>query len=716
MEKTKLSFKVLGMTCTNCANIVEKALKQIPQVEFASVNLSTSTAFIVAKEEIPFEVIRSTVEKVGYEASLDFGKNIEAKRYQQARNNLVLSWLLTIPLIVLMIQHMVFQESHYFSVLELLISAIIIFLIGRKTFKSSIIAMRHKHMNMDCLIVFGSASAWLTGILKLFGFEIESFAAIGAMIMTFHLTGRFIESYLRDKASKQIESLLRLKVKEVVVLHEGKELIMPVEAVKEGSVVLVKPGDVIPVDGIVLEGQSWVDQSLVSGESIPVLKTENQEVVGGTMNLSGILKIKTTKVGKDSFLEQMLELVQFAQGSKIPIQALVDRITAKFVPFILFLSAFTFAFWIISYQPLKPYIESLAAAVPWLRTSYGATNFAIFAAISTVVIACPCALGLATPMALMIGTTVAAKKGILIRNAEVIQTSKDIKVVLFDKTGTLTEGKLAVVHHDLTPEDIVAVASIERFSNHPLAKAISTLTEKYVEVADFIETPGEGVQGIVNGRIYSIGKPKDGSKYFNDQVEIIVEVRKDGQRVGVIRLKDVLRSDARIAINELKKFGVKTVLISGDNHKNVEYVSKELGIDEYYSEVKPDEKLSIVRNYQARHGKVAMVGDGINDAASIKGADVGIAVASATDLALTSADAVIIHGGLQNVSTILKISRKVFSTIKYNLLWAFVYNVMAIPAAMMGLLHPLIAELAMIMSSVTVILNSIASQSRLNNL
>ncbi len=416
MEKVKLNFKVLGMTCANCANIVEKALKQIPQVEFASVNLSTSTAFVVAKEDLPFEIIKSAVERVGYEVSLDFGEDEESKRYAQAKISVILSWIFTAPLIVLMFQHML-QHSFYSLYLEIAFSAVVIFFIGKKTFKGAVIAMRHRHMNMDCLIVFGSSAAWLTGLLKLFLSNTESFAAIGAMIMAFHLTGRFIESHLRDKASKQVRSLLRLRAKEVTVIQENKEIAVPLEAVKEGFVVLVRPGDVIPVDGKVMEGSSWVDQSIVTGESIPVPKQENDEVIGGTVNLSGVLKVNVTKVGKDSFLEQMLELIQVAQGSKIPIQALVDKITARFVPLILLLALGTFFFWLLGYHSIQPFLDNLAKYIPWLKHLHSSVNFAIFAAISTLVIACPCALGLATPMALMIGTTTAARKGLLIRNA-----------------------------------------------------------------------------------------------------------------------------------------------------------------------------------------------------------------------------------------------------------------------------------------------------------
>ncbi|AEH50169.1 heavy metal translocating P-type ATPase [Pseudothermotoga thermarum DSM 5069] len=715
MEKKSITFKVLGMTCVNCANIVEKALRQIPKVKFAAVNLSTSTAFIVSEEDIPFDVIRTTVESVGYEAVLDYNSSEEEKRYLQAKKYLILSWILTLPLLILMIIHM-FSYDHfwhrYLLVFEVSVSAAIVFLIGRKVFKSAVIAITHKHTNMDSLIAIGSTAAWLTGFLKLFDLKIESFASIGAMIMTFHLTGKFIESRLRDKALKQVQSLLKLKAKQAIVLNDNEEIIMPIEAVKENYIVLVKPGDLIPVDGVVVEGQSWVDQSLINGEPIPVFKKENDEVVSGTVNLSGVLKVRATKVGKDSFLEQILQLVQLAQGSKIPIQATVDKITNAFVPFVLVLSVFSFVFWLFAFDKLKPFLINLSQVIPWMVHIENALNFAIFAAISTLLIACPCALGLATPMALLIGTTVAAKKGILVKNAEAVQTSKDVKVVLFDKTGTLTEGKLLVLKHNLSSEDLLAVASIERFSNHPIAKAISSLVENYVEVFDFVEVPSKGVYGVVNGSRYFIGKPVD--EYdFKNQLEIVVEVRKNDEKIGIIVLGDRIRKDARTAIEKLKELGMRTVLVSGDKKENVEYVAKLVGIEDFYAEVKPDEKLSIVRNYQTKFGKVAMVGDGINDAASVKGADVGIALATGTDITITSADVIIMRENLQNIPEFIKMSKKMFSTIKWNLIWAFGYNILALPIAAMGLLHPLVAELAMIASSITVTVNSLALQRRI---
>jgi len=707
-KEVKKTFTITGMTCATCAKTVERALRKIDGVKFAAVNLATSTGFIVAEREIPFEELKKIVEEVGYGVTTESPEDVERKRYKESKRNFILAWIVTAPLALLMIYHMFVSKIPYFSWIEVFAGAFVTFYVGRSTIKGAWIALTHKHTNMDTLIFFGAVTSWITAVLESLGLSVMSFGAIGAMIVAFHITGRFIESLLRDRASKEIKALLKLQSKEARVLTDQGEVLTPIEAVKEGFIVFVKPGERIPVDGQIIEGGSSIDESVITGESMPVLKKEGDEVIEGSLNPSSPLKIKVTKVGEDTFLSQMIKLVQEAQGSKVPIQALADRITMWFVPTIIALAVTSAVVWYFNYDRFLPFVEKARQVLPWIVKTSDPLTFAIFVSVATIVIACPCALGLATPMALVTGTGLAAKKGLLIRNAEAIQTSKDIKIVLSDKTGTLTEGKPKVVNHNLSDDVLKTVASMERNSNHPLAKAISNLSSEIIDLEGVEEISGEGIKAIYDGKEYFVGKPLDYTKYETllNEGKTVVEVRRDGEILGFIAVEDPIRKDTPEAIRKFKEMGITLVVVTGDNRKTAEAVAKRLGIDNVHAGVKPSEKLDLVRSYQASGGKVAMVGDGMNDAAALKGADVGIALGSGTDLAIDSADIIITKEGISRVVEVIKISRRTFSIIKQNLFWAFFYNAVAIPMAMMGLLHSVIAEIEMAFSSITVTLNS----------
>ncbi|KUK57724.1 MAG: Heavy metal translocating P-type ATPase [Synergistales bacterium 53_16] len=709
----KRSLRITGMTCATCARNVERALQKTEGVRFAAVNLATDTAFLVLDEDVPQTRLKEAVEKAGYGVTTESADDLEKRRYYEAKQNLLVALSITVPLSVLMILHMVGAHMPWFVLLEVIAGGVVVFYAGRKTIKGAWIALVHWHTNMDTLIFFGSVASWVTAVLNFLGLPVASFGSIGAMIVTLHITGRYVESRLRDRAAKEVKSLLKIQAREARIrTEEGEEFNVPIEAVKEGFTVIVKPGERIPVDGTVTEGRSSVDESMITGEPIPLEKTPGNEVTGGSLNLTGLLVVKATKTGEDSFLSQMISLVQEAQGAKIPIQALADRITLFFVPTILVLAVSAAVFWYLRYDLMLPFINAARSWLPWVLETEGAVSFAVFVFVATLVIACPCALGLATPMALVAGTGAAYKQGLIIRNAEAIQTSRDIGVVVVDKTGTVTVGSPKVVRHDLQPEDLAYVIAAEKQSNHPLAKAITAVEDEKNNlsdvVEDFEETSGEGIRFRAKGEAYVVGKPEDFSAYTSDLEagRTVVEVRKGGRRAGCFVIEDPIRDDSAQAVRKLKESGIVPVMATGDNEKTARAVADRVGIDVVHAGVRPERKLDIVRGYQAEGKKVMMVGDGMNDAAALKGADIGIAIGSGMDLAIDSADVVIVKGGLSKVVSAVGISLKTFKVIGQNLFWAFLYNVVAIPLAMAGLLHPAVAEAAMAFSSISVVLNS----------
>lgn len=702
-------IQIGGMTCVNCANRVERGLKKIDGVKFASVNLATESAFVISDREITDKEIKEAVQWAGYSVLKGDREDLSQARYKKAKERLIIAWIVTLPLSLLMILHMLGIHIPGFVLIEVISVAFLAFYCGMATIKSAWIAFRHFHSNMDTLITIGTITSWLTAVLNLIGLPIISFGTIGGMIITIHLTGRFIESNLRDKAAKEIKALIALQAKEATVILDNEEIKVPIAMLKKEQLIKVKPGERIPVDGIVVEGVSAVDESFISGEPIPKKKDKNDEVIGGSINLSGILIVKAMKIGEESFLAQMITLIKEAQGAKVPIQALADNITNYFVPIIISLAAISGLIWFFNLNNYQPFLLKAKEIFPWILITDNNFSFAAFVFISTVVIACPCALGLATPMALVVGSGIAAKKGLIIRNAEAIQISKDIEYVLMDKTGTITQGQPAVIEYNIPEEEVEIVASIESNSHHPLAQAIAGMKKDRIKVDDVREVPGEGVEAKYNGIKYFIGKPEKSKDYsvFQKKGQTVVEVWKEEKKIGFIVLADQIRHDSKEAISNLKKLRVIPVMVTGDNQITADAVAKEMGIDEVYAGVRPEDKLTIVRKYQATGKKVLMIGDGINDAASLKGADIGVAMGKGADLALDSADIVIVKEGISGLIHSITISTNIFRIIKQNLFWAFLYNVLAIPMAMLGLLHPAISEGAMIFSSITVTLNSL---------
>lgn len=709
-EEKKRSFRITGMTCATCAMIVERALMKVDGVKFAAVNLATETAFVILEKDVPQVILEEAVKKAGYGVSYESREDFEVRRFLAFKRSVILAWSLTAPLMMLMFLHMAGHHMPWFSFIEVLASALVVFVAGRRTIKGAWIALTHFHANMDVLVFLGSVMSFLTALLAMAGLFEVSFGSVGAMIMSIHLTGRYIESRLRDRATKEIKSLLKLKAQEALLLtDDGSEITVPIEAVKEGSFVLVKPGERVPVDGEIVDGISSVDESMITGEPVPALKEPGDRLISGSLNLSGLLKVRVDRVGEDTFLSQMISLIQEAQGSKVPIQAFADRVTNVFVPVVVMLAVISSVLWAFNMDKWAGFLDMARQILPWVTKVDDPLSFGVFVFVTTIVIACPCALGLATPMALVTGTSKAMRHGLVIRNGEAIQTTKDIGIVMFDKTGTLTLGSPKVVDHNLADEAANIAGALESLSNHPLGKAISELKKFDVKIEEFEEIVGEGVKGKVDGHVYEVGRPADASVYeaLLEKGYIVVEVKRDGFIVGYIAIFDPIREDSFEAVKCLKDMGIEVVLVTGDNEITAKTVAKALGIDEVHWGVRPEDKMSIVRDYQATGKKVMMTGDGMNDAAALKAADVGVAMGSGTDLAIDSADVVILQGGAAKVVSLIEISKETFRVIRQNLKWAFGYNVVAIPLAMSGLLHPIIAEGAMALSSISVIINSL---------
>jgi P-type Cu+ transporter len=558
-----------------------------------------------------------------------------------------------------------------------------------------------------------------------------SFVEMAATIMTFHLLGRYLENKAKGRASQAIKKLLKLGAKTARVERDGEEVEVPVKDLSLGDIMIVRPGDKIPTDGEVTEGESHVDESIATGESIPVEKSPGAQVLGATINKEGRLKVKATRVGADTFLAQVIKLVEQAQSSKVPIQEFADRVTAKFVPAVIVIALATFTTWWLFADSLRPVLEWGANFLPWVDPAITPLMAATLAAIAVLVIACPCALGLATPTALMVGSGLGAERGILIRSGEAIQTLKDIKMVVLDKTGTITKGEPELTDVvAASGEDEAAVlalaAAVEHASEHPLAQAVvQGARDRGItigDVAQFKSVTARGVQGKVDGHHVLIGNRAlldesgvDGLEALDDaladleaQGRTAVLVARDGAAVGIVAVADAIKADSKRAVRAMHDLGLTVVMVTGDNARAAQAVADEVGIDEVLAGVLPEGKVDEIRKLQDRFGQhVAMVGDGINDAPALKQANVGIAIGAGADVAIEAADITLVKGELTKVVEAIRLSQATFAKIVQNLFWAWGYNLVAIPIAAAGLLHPMIGVIAMTASSLSVIGNSI---------
>jgi len=771
MTDMKRVFRVEGMHCAGCSSAVEKSLQRIEGVS-ASVSLPAESATVTYPEEtVTFEDLRAAVEGAGYELlepEAPGGSRAAAERERlreserkvaRARRLMWSAWAITVPLMLWMIPEMAFGVVWPSA----LVFDIAMAGPGGETMASALRSARSGTPNMDVLIAMGSGVAVLTGawaVLHAAGVAppVMDFAGIGAMIVAIHLTGRFIETKARGRTSSAIQALMSLEAPTARVERDGDERQMPTSEVRVGDVMVVRPGERIPTDGEVVEGHSAVDESLATGESLPVEKEPGDEVIGATVNRQGVLRVRATGVGEDTFLANVVRMVEEAQASKVPIQEFADRVTAIFVPTILVVAAVALVSWLAFPSALGAVAGWAAAFLPWVNPGIGPVSLAVFAAVAVLVIACPCALGLATPTALMVGTGLGAQRGILIRDGAAIQTLESADTLVFDKTGTLTRGEPRVIEvhavsagrtietvasgHAAGPgraagvaqdpdgdadrgtlEALRLAAALERLSEHPLARAVVTeARERGIDVpgADDVEAVvGRGVRGRVDGRRVLVGSER---LFADEGVELgpaleragaletsghtVVFVAADREPLALLAIADPVKEDAARTLAELRDLGYRTVMLTGDNERTAAAVADRLGIDDYRARLLPEQKVEIVRDLQARGRTVAFIGDGINDAPALKSANVGIAVGTGTDIAIESADITLVRGDLAAVLRATRLARATFRKIRQNLFWAYFYNVVAIPVAFLGLLHPAIAETAMALSSITVVGNA----------
>lgn len=731
MSEIKKTFNVKGMHCASCVNVIEKKLKKVDGVVNATANLATNKATVTYHDHVSPESLSSAVKTVGYELVVEDKKEMDHMNHggseANLKENVIVSLILVSISVLIMAWEIFFPMSHtiaeFFHHLLPLFATYMLFVVGRPYLAGIWRFIKYKKADMDSLVGIGTLVAFLYSFV-LTAFE-EPLAAylntehtyydVVIVVIGLITLGKYLEVRAKSHTSDAIKKLIGLQAKTARVIRDGKEVDVPIQEVQIDDVIRVRPGEKVPVDGIITEGESSVDESMVTGESIPVDKTIGAQVIGATMNKSGSFLMKANKIGSDTMLSQIIRLVEEAQGSKAPIQRMADRVSEIFVPAVLILSLLTFAGWVLL---TGNYINGLVSMI------------------SVLVIACPCAMGLATPTAIMVGTGKGAEHGILIKDAESLEIANKIQTVVFDKTGTLTNGKPEVTEiialGKENEKDILRLAaSIEKGSEHSLAEAIVKKADednlRLNSVTKFQSIAGHGVQGVLDKDTIYLGNKKlmDKEKIeYKTESERISRLESEGKTVmllarnnklvGIIAVADTIKDSAKAGIAALHKQGIETIMITGDNQQTANAIAKELGIKRVLAEVLPHEKESEIRKIQSEGKKVAMVGDGINDAPALVTADIGIAMGTGTDVAIEAADITLINKDLRSVASAIELSKKTMKTIKMNLFWAFGYNVVLIPVAM-GLfypffhllLSPILASLAMASSSVSVVSNSL---------
>ena len=725
-NQEKLILDIKGMESQHCVNIVEKSIKKLKGVYEVKVNMVTSKADVTFdKNIISLEKIIEAVVNSGYfaEASkekIDSHQEGKEKEIKDYKNKFIISLIFSIPLIYFSMGGLIglsIPEINklFLGIIEFMLATPVIYT-GRNFYIQGFRSIRNLMPNMDSLIAIGTGTAYIYSIFVLFTTEGEFYFEIAALLITFILLGRYLEAIAKGKTSEAIKKLIGLQVKTATVIRNGKEIEIQIEHVLVGDIVLVKPGQKIPVDGTIISGNSSVDEGMITGESIPVEKNSGDKVIGSTINKTGSFKFKAEKVGSETMLAQIIKLVEEAQGSKAPIQNMADKISLYFVPFVVTIAFLSFIIWYFIFN--QGFIFSL-------------TTF-----IAVLIIACPCALGLATPTAVMVATGKGAENGILIKSAEALQLVQSIDTIIFDKTGTLTKGKpeltdVYAVNSYKENDILMFAAAVEKNSEHPLAEAIIKGAENkniaIPEVSNFKAVPGKGIEAKIKNKIILLGnrllmhENKISFSLFENKIinlesqgKTVMLIAENKKVIGLIAVQDTLKENAINAVNALKNMNLDVIMITGDNKRTADAIANILGIKKIIAEVLPEEKANEVKKLQFERKKVAFVGDGINDSPALTQADIGIAIGSGTDIAIESGEIVLIKDDLNDVVKSIKLSKYSMRKIKQNLFWAFIYNIIGIPVAagvlfpLTGwLLNPAIAGAAMAFSSLSVVANSL---------
>ena len=737
-NKNKLDIITLpieGMTCASCVLRVERALKNIDGVQDAIVNLATEQAQVkIDPSKVDFEKLKEAIQKAGYNVIEpkgdkflieDFVDKEREKHLTELKDDLKFSLLFTIPVFVIsmLVMYKPFQDAiggflNYTSYLLFVLTTPVVFKSGKRFFKIAYNNLKHFSSDMNTLVAVGTGSAYLysaviTFLPEMFGIDIHQthhqvYYDTSAVIITLILFGRYLEAKSKSKTSQAIKKLIGLKPKTANVLKNGNEITIKIDELKINDLVIVRPGERIPADGFIINGFSAVDESMITGESIPVEKKEGEKVIGGTINLYGSFNFRVTATGKSSVLGQIIRLVEEAQASKAPIQNLADKIASVFVPIVILIAILTFVGWIL----------------------FGATfSTALIHFVAVLIIACPCALGLATPTALIVGAGIGADNGILIKNAQSLELTHKITDLVLDKTGTITEGKPKVDEIIFLKENnkefnLRLIASAENKSEHPIAKAIRDYAIEnkisLIEPDYFKYFPGFGVEANFGEDRVLIGTEDLMGKNeidFSSSLELINKLFSEGKilvfvainqnPVGIISISDPIKKNSVQAIKKIKSLEINVMMITGDNEETARSIAEKTGIEKYFARVLPDEKAKVIRNLKGEKKIIAMVGDGINDAPALTEADVSIAMSSGTDIAMETADITLMKNDLMDVYKAIKLSHLTIKAVKQNLFWAFIYNVIGIPLASAGFLNPMVAAGAMSLSSISVVTNSL---------
>ncbi|MEB7788715.1 heavy metal translocating P-type ATPase [Staphylococcus equorum] len=715
----KAELDVIGMTCAACSNRIEKVLNRDAGVEHANVNLTTENATIAYNPEMTsIDDLIKKIQKIGYDAKPKQAASEKSSQKEQElkhkRNKLIISAILAAPLLLTMFVHLFgMQIPHIFMNpwFQFALATPVQFIIGWQFYVGAYKNLRNGSANMDVLVALGTSAAYFYSLyemikwLNLTNYTPHLYFETSAVLITLILFGKYLETRAKTQTTNALSELLNLQAKEARLLRNQEELMIPLNEVVQGDHLIIKPGEKIPVDGKVIKGTTSIDESMLTGESIPIEKVQNDNVIGSTMNKNGSITVEATKVGKDTALASIIKVVEEAQGSKAPIQRLADIISGYFVPIVVGIALLTFIVWITLVQT-------------------GQFEPALVAAIAVLVIACPCALGLATPTSIMVGTGKAAENGILFKGGEHIERTHQVNTVVLDKTGTITNGKPVVTDFDGDDKVLQLLASAEKGSEHPLAESIVNYAKKnhipFLEVAHFEAIPGHGIKATIDGKSLCVGNRKfmieeniainsaeTQLSRFEQDGKTAMMIAIDSELKGTIAVADTVKASTSEAIQQLHDLDIEVVMLTGDNERTAQAIAKQVGIDTVIAEVLPEEKASKIVELQDQGKTVAMVGDGVNDAPALVQADIGIAIGSGTEVAIEAADVTILGGDLLLIPKAMKASKSTIRNIRQNLFWAFGYNVAGIPIAALGLLAPWVAGAAMALSSVSVVTNAL---------